>query len=621
MPAPNDIYGKTQGQRPRTGLTASGQMVNSRTGRKAKNSKSIGHRGYGSAADREWQEDLWHFFDVVGEFEFVANWSGNIMSRARLSATYKGQPIADPNHPANVAMAELFGSDSGRSEGLKMLGIHYTVAGDAMIVSWVDEDKVERWEVVSPFSLTRDGSVYKIGDRRLPDENPLVVRTWRRHPRDPNLVHSPAKASLPILSEIDGLTKHIAAQTDSRLTSNGLLVIPNEVAFSSGAQDDPEAEESTNDSDADKFVAELIDVASQAISDRSSAAAKVPIVMTTEGEHVDKIKWIKFWSDLDKAAISLRAEAIRRLALSLDIPPEALLGSGDANHWSMWSVDESSIKSHIEPNLMTIASDLIEGYLRPAIKEDVESQGESIADYEIAVDTSDMRLRPNRSKEALELYDRGEVNAATLRRETGFDPLDVMDDKEFRRWLLKNVARGSSTPEMMMAALRTFGLSLKVETPTPETPEPEGREERPAPSTKDHPRPELTDPEDLERDARRKADKKAQAAALYAMSEQVVFRAMERAGNRLKNRAKFAAPDGVESSELYLFRACTDEEVSDMLQGGFSQLQRFAGSYGVDADALEVVLADYCRSLMSSQRPHTRDALETALESLEATHV
>lgn len=625
MPAPNDLR-KNRGRS--RSLTASGAVLNpgARLTKLPSGKKMKSGTPAGSTPDQAWQEELWYYFDTIGEFEFVANWTGNLMSKAKLFATKDGKAIKDQNHPANVAMNEFFKSKSGQSAAMKKLGIHYTVTGDALIVSWVDQTtKVEHWEVISPIVFKQNpGGKYTISGKEINDPHPMVIRTWRKHPRDPERVHSPAKASIPVLSEIDGLTKHVAAQIDSRLTSSGMLVLPNEISFSSSAQMDDAQEEQANLSETDKFVRELIAVASEAIADRSSASAKVPIVLTADGEHLDKIKWIEFWSSLDKTAQPLRSEAIRRLALGMDIPPEALLGSGDANHWSMWSVDESSIKSHIEPNLLELCADLSDAYLRPAILG--ESDGGKViieADlgaYEIGVDTAEMRLRPNRSKEALELYALGAINVETLRRETGFDGESAMNNPEYRRWLLQNVARGSSTPEMMARALEILGAALDM--PIVDPTGSGGREEQ-TPPVGESSRPELTDPEILDKDRQRKVDEKAASNdkdVLYAAAEQMVFRALERAGNRMKNIFKLEQP-GVDVAELYLFRQCTGIEAEDLLKDAFSQIERFAPQYGIAAEDLKFTLDRYCRSIICSQRPHTRDGLTTALESLELAHV
>ena len=114
---------------------------------------------------------------------------------------------------------------------------------------------------------------------------------------------------------------------------------------------------------------------------------------------------------------------VRRFALGMDLPPEQVLGmssnggtgggnSNGVSHWGAWQVEESTIKLHIEPMLDTIVSALTLGYLRPALGDN--------DDAVIVYDTSALRLRPDRSKEAFELYDRGLLSVDALLRENGF---------------------------------------------------------------------------------------------------------------------------------------------------------------------------------------------------------
>lgn len=615
MPAPNNVHlARSEGSR---ALVASGQQVSNKTAGPKKLPRSGRTRILSSEKDVRWQEEAWYFYDTIGEFEFACNWVGNLTSKAKLYVTKNGKRLDDKNHPAVLALDELYGSEDGKREALRIHGIHYMVAGDAATICWEDQETGELvWETVSPLYLRFEQGYFWVGERKIPDPKPLVFKTWRQHPADPNRVHAPSKAVSSVLAKLDSLAKREAAQIDSRLTSNGMLLVPNEIAISSAADGDDS--DRKNLTSAENFVQELIDVASQSMSDRDSAAARIPIVLTADADHLKDIKWIELWSSLDKNSSAMESAAIRRLALGLDMPPEALLGVGDANRWSAWSVDEASIKSHVEPNLMSLCEHLTQAFLRPALVGYLRD-GESLSDFSIMPDTSEMRLRPNRAKEALQLYDRGELTAETLRRETGFDEESKPTRDELAQWLRKKLATGSSTPEMMIEALRAFGVDIpRIEIEGP------GREDRPAPSLKDGSRPELTDPEILEADAKRKANPdSAQRAALVAASEQMVFRALERAGNRIKNLHKEMA-QGVYAnygaSELYLFRDNTEDEVRDYLVGSFSQVSRFAGRLGVNELALEDALGRYTANLLMTKQVHRLEALEQALAGLEIKH-
>lgn len=563
-------------------------------------------------ANSQWQDRLWTFYDIVGEFEYVVNWIGDLASKAELYAAEDGKRLT--SGPAFDAVEELFGSKPGKADALRMLAIMYTVPGEAYVFTY-EEDSEQKWvvapgQVVTGSSGTND---WKIDGKDVPSKNRMVIRTWERHPRRMMEVTSSSRAAIPILNEIVRLTQHIEAQISSRLSSAGILLMPNEITF--GSASETEGEEKENQSASDAFVQELMKVAGTAINDRGDASALVPIVVTADGEHLDKPRLLQFWTELDSHALELRQAAIRRLALALNIPPEILTGSGDVSHWQAWGIEDSSIKIHADPLLARICSDLSAGYLWPSLKGQVDD--DRIKHFTIQADTSGMRVRPNRSQEAIELYDRGLLKAEAVRRETGFDPTDKPNASEDKLWLTKQLAKGSTTPEMVDGALRILGVELPV-TPegdgdgTTETPQP--------PSLEDHPKrkavPSIKEQDELDDDAKRKAE----AAALVAAAEQMVFRALDKGGNRIANRVKFKL-ENVEPAEVYLFRKTTDAEASFMLEGAFEHVKRFSKRYGVNPQALAATLDEYCRSLIVEQKPYNVDELARRLKVMEVTHV
>lgn len=548
-----------------------------------------------------WQDAAWHFYDTVGEYAYAVNWVGNLLSRAKLYATYDdgtGPKRLPPDAYASRLVDALFYDEQGRSSALQQIGVHYTVAGEAYIVGYEDEQGVEQWEILAPSRLKiNPDESYTIDGKDFDKDEAVVLRIWRPHPVAKAQATSPSRAALPILSEIERLTMHVAAQVDSRLSSAGILFLPNQMAF---AVKDENGVTITGNADA--FVEVLQDVMGRAINNREDASALVPIVVTADGEVIENVSHMQFWSELDNHAIELRTEAIRRLALSMDMPPEILTGQGDSNHWSSWSIDESSIKSHTEPLLNRVADDLATGYLRPMLQEGAEpANGEPLAADElpmspeearrhgIGVDTAEMRLRPNRSSEALELWDRGVLAAHALLEETGFRAEQAQDAAEHRRWFLDKVASGQTTPEVVEAALRALGINLEVR-PDPDAPSdrPEVHESRPTPSLEDHPRRDLPD---------------TQEAAMLAACEVLVFRALERAGNRLKNKTQRKIP-GVAAAETYLFHKVDTGTLDFVLEDAWSAVERFSGGWGVNPQRLTDCLDAYTRAILVEQKPH-----------------
>ena len=542
-----------------------------------------------------WQDAAWHFYNTVGEYAYAVNWVGNLLSRAKLYATRDtgdGPVRLPPDHAASRLVDALFYDEQGRSTALQQIGVHYTVAGEAIIVGYEDDEGMEQWEILSPSRVTNDGGVRKIDGRVIKGES-FEIRIWRPHPVEKDAATSPSRAALPILSEIERLTMHVAAQVDSRLSSAGIVFMPNQITFAVRQEDG-----TTVTGSADAFVDMLQDVMGRAISNREDASALVPIVVTADGEHIANVSHMQFWTELDNHAIELRTEAIRRLALSMDMPPEILTGQGDSNHWSSWSIDESSIKSHTEPLLNRVADDLATGYLRPALIAGGESADGTVdlpispddaRSYGIGVDTAEMRLRPNRSAEAMELWDRGVLNAAALLEETGFRPDQMQDDKEHQRWFLDKVASGQTTPEIVEAALREVGVDLEVrEDLNPPDDRPGIHEQRPVPSLDDHPRRDIPDTSEAE---------------MLAACEVLVFRALERAGNRLKNKIQRKIP-GVAAAETYMFHKVDTGTLDFVLEDAWSVVDRFAIKYSVDGKRLTECLDAYTRAILVEQKPH-----------------
>lgn len=553
-----------------------------------------------------WQDAAWHFYDTVGEYAYAVNWVGNLLSRAKLYATIDtgdGPKRVAAGQPADSYMDAFFGSEAGRSQCLRQIGVHYTVPGEAFIVGMENEHGYDDWQVVAASKMQQRAGRWFMGGSQEPlPEDTFIMRIWRPHPVDSGKATSPSRAALPILSEIERLTMHVAAQVDSRLASAGILFLPKEMTFSVSAEQDADGN-ATSSGSASKFVKELQEVMGAAIANRDDARALVPIVVTADGEFLDKAHHLTFWSELDNQAIELRTEAIRRLALSMDMPPEVLTGQGETNHWAAWQIDESAIKSHTEPLLNQIANDIAIGYLRPLLIADGMTEAEA-AQYGVGVDTAEMRLRPNRSQEALELWDRGVLKDATLLTETGFHSADDLPtDVERALWLTMQVAKGSNTPEQVQAALEKLGVILNVVSAESDAARDDSTRQAPDdPSLEEHPR--TGTPEDV-------------SAALLAGAEVLVFRALERAGNRLRNKFQTKVP-GVGAAETYMYVPSSPSTADFALEDAWTAVERFAPQWGVNPDHLTQALDSYTRVLLAERKAHDPALLRSYVSLLTA---
>lgn len=289
----------------------------------------------------DWQVEAWRLYDVVGELRFLAGWIGDSVSQARLYVTRideTGEETGEVDDKRIAQMAAVpLGTGSQRDDNLRLLGIDLAIGGEAWIVS---EDgatpKPKNWFVVSGSQIRREGGLISVerpiqfGGKilTLRDGNDLLLRSWRPHPNAILQSDSPTRSAIPILREIELLTKREFAELESRLVSAGVWFLPEGIDFPRG-EDDPEGIEG--------FMALMQRLAATNIRDQSQASAMVPIMATIPDsllEHLDKFKDpTTFWSPVSAEVMDMKERAIRRLGATFEVPSEILTGIGDSNHW------------------------------------------------------------------------------------------------------------------------------------------------------------------------------------------------------------------------------------------------------------------------------------------------
>lgn len=550
-------------------------------------------RIYRPSTDR--QKRAYHHFRICGEARFAARYFGHALSRATLYVA-DGNGVKQDKGPGSSLLTELFGGPEGQSGMLESVGVHLTVAGECYLVGR-EVDGADIWEVLSVLEV--DGSVagWKILDDdsqawiALEDKD-VVIRIWVPQPGSRWEADSPFLSMLPVLDEIERLTRYIGSQTISGLTGNGLLVIPDDITFPPPPERDGKAQEYANE--AEGFMLMLGEMMSEALKGDGSAAEQVPGVLMVNAEAIDKIQHLKFWTELDENARVMRQDAIHRFALGMDLPPEMVLGMGSnegtgggssngVSHWGAWMIEEQAIKMHIEPMLDLLCTALTVFYLRPLSAK---------KDHKIKADTSALRLRPDRSAESLELLDRGLIKPEVAVVENGFAVEDMMDEKERRIWLLMKVASGSSTPEQVQAALAELGVPLNIPEPVGDPSFEEPRETPQPPSLDEHPvRPKTPDP--------------AESQAARGAYEVLVLRALERAGNRLRNMTQSKPPGKAYEAHIHL---AANGSTSKVLEDAWDMAEVAL----VDVPNREVVVAtldNYCRALIANREPYSRESL------------
>lgn len=514
------------------------------------------------AIAKAWQVEAFDMLDEVGELFFGINWLANALAKVkfviseRVDSEYKTVDSTD----ARELEDELLGHGNAKEEVIRAIGFNWSLVGEAWILR---KTETPGCEVLSVMEVSGDEvSGYRvIRDRRKMME-PLreeedIIRIWRRSASLRFEAASSIKPALPPLREIIAMNRHITRQTNSRLSNSGMLLVPNEISIKLD-QDETVADYLT------RILGQAAEIAAQHSED---IATTVPQVISAPSNVIDKFNLIKFWTDLDDKALEIRRDAIRRFALALEMPPEVLLGTAGMNRWSTWALDENTVKASIEPMANSIANMLTEKLLH--LSEEAKAKG-----WIFRADTSQLRLRPSRGREAIELYNLGILKSATVRTENGFSEVnDAPSAEDIKEWALRQVTKGSYAPLQSQAALKELGVDLDVDLSG--LPAAAGR---PDPSLKDH--------EDRRTDGL--------SADVIAMSV-LASRAVERAGARLKQRTRQTT---VQASTAHLSIPVLPSSLDDLLKDAWAT----AGGF-VSEDSLEMLTAradSYVRTILTA---------------------
>jgi catechol 2,3-dioxygenase-like lactoylglutathione lyase family enzyme len=512
------------------------------------------------------------------------------------------------------------------------------VAGDVFIVaegyqSAANGDSIaDKWYVCSSSEVYRRGDDIMVrrsithggGQYKLNPQKDLLIRAWNPHPRRYDAADSTVRAILPVLRELEQCTKRVFAELDSRLAGAGILLLPDNIDFPRVPTENPGDPQPTG---VEGFSALLQRTMATSMQQRDSAAAVVPIILQASTDALDKIKHLTFDSQISDKIGELRKDAVSRMAMSLDIPPEVLTGMGASNHWSSWQIEESSIKIHIEPLLIQLADALNIGYFQPALKAAGIQNPEK---HTLWFDVGPLAVRPNRSDQALQFAEKEFISAKAARDNAAFTDDDAPDDEERVYNIVKALLQAQPAYAADPEVQKILGLP-KIAAPAAPGAAPEdslmpgdpGYDEAGTEPADAGARglPQLPSVADAEA-GKVGGQKLGQLAAslnadvgggrLFFAADSAVRRALELAGGRLvpgPQRARYPVP----KHELHTRVQPQAARVPALLAGAWTHVREQAPFLGVDPDALEELLGGYCTELLTRGVAHDGEMLRSTL--------
>lgn len=582
--------------------------------------------------DDSWQQEAWRFYDIIGELRFAANWIGSCCSRVRIYAAEVDKNGRVQQETTDVKVAalvdSLFGGPASKAEAMRMLGINLTVAGDAYVIgrSKGGGEDDDEWYVCSNSELRRlgrgagtyygfvnaDGKFLGGDYNKLDPERDIIIRIWTPHPRRNLWADSPTRGALPMLWEIEKLTKFVFAQINSRLVSAGVLWIPKETSFPDLEGDSANGAEALTD--------HFVRVASMELKGEGTAAGMVPMVAEVPGDSLGKIQLTQFVSELSQQARELREEALARFATAMDMPPEILKGTGDTNHWSSWHVEESAVKVHIEPLMTRICDGLDKGYFKAAL----EAINKDPEKFILWYDTTPLTVRPQKLQDTQNLYKDRIVSRQAVLDAGDYKETDAPSEEEDNRRFFEEVVLRDTNQLNSPSVRKILGLpddfqmapAQQGQGPPPPPAPPTGIE-----PTGPAPLPQGSTAEGAPTEVQNNSGNVGTPpptgvvastsvpawATLAVAANAAVLRALELAGKRLLGPAERGRYTTVPAYELHTkIKVKGVDHAQKILVGAWDHLPFLYSMFDlwVDSETLQNTLETYCIELLVSGTPH-----------------
>jgi hypothetical protein len=385
---------------------------------------------YQRRLQQPWQLRSLGYYDTIGEINFTSKFLARQISRVRF---YPARRLPDGSHepiesgPPVEILNQIQDPGGGTSQIQFDYGRLMFITGEGVLFAY---EEGTRWRFLWKDEVRQRPDGSGLWDRINYESAPTgdvgqAYRIWSPHPRWTDLADAPMRAVQDICEELLLLTLAVMSTAKTRMTK-GVLWVPQEFDFApltDGISEDPEQS---------VFMANMMEHFANQIENPGSAEAAVPFVGQVPGDWIKTAEWMKLHDPAtDYMEKELRLEAIRRLALSLDMSPEDLLGYTDANHWTARSVQLDRWRMFGYNKAELWGNAISEAYLRPAL------EAEGYPDWQdviVPFDDSQVVISPDRTEDALKAHNDGLINGKAAREALGWKESDQMEGEEKEEW-------------------------------------------------------------------------------------------------------------------------------------------------------------------------------------------
>lgn len=327
-----------------------------------------------------------------------------------------------------VASAKVLNSVLGLSDNtIREIATNLFVAGEldylaqpGKTIKGDDGKDVEipdSWHVVSVIDPDRN---------ELRDAALHGVRGLWSHPADPSVPDAPIFGVLPILEELDWMSRVSRTEMANRLTLRGVMGVSEEL-------------KSAQPGGSGDFFTDLLAAVEATMSDPTNVA---PIgvlgdteLIKPEGNGMAGLSFVVPDFPADRRMDEKSEKAIQRLAYGLPIPPEILTGLQAQSRATAFQVEDNSYRAHIEPPAKIIASILAKALAVVIVGKKVE----------VDPDPTDLLARRHSVEDAKHALENGAIGYSYYREVLDFPP-DAAPTEEDLELLARVKTMGKADP-------------------------------------------------------------------------------------------------------------------------------------------------------------------------------
>lgn len=404
-----------------------------------------------------WQQKAYRMYDCEGHLFYATNYVGSAMSRLKLVAARRPKSDDEFSKPEIIgtgpfadAVKNIRSPRGGQRGLLRQVGRNVFLTGEVWMVGAAemmpDGSVAQAWDAVSINELVTSGSNYRFLRRRLPGQageqlpdGALTIRIWKEHPEWSDLADSGTRSAMELLEKVVTLNRAERAIARSRLAGSGILALPQELVPPAWQNQGQNA----NAMESNPLYQALAESMTAPLRDEDHPSAVVPLLLVGPGDVISKIKYEPMNRSFDTTASNASITiAIEQIANTLELPKEVLLGTGEATHWTAWSIREDTFQAHIQPLAELTCDALTQTYLKQALNRmspaeldrALKSAGvDDPNDIMVWYDASQLVIRPDRAEQSGGLHDRFVISDAALRRENGYSEEDAPDEEEYAK--------------------------------------------------------------------------------------------------------------------------------------------------------------------------------------------